>query len=598
MMMTCICLVGLMAAVALSVDVGYIQIQKSRMQNAVDAAALAAGQEITRAIRSAPIGTADPTAYARAQARLVAAHVAQLSGVYVDPNADVTFGQRQYDPNTQTWSTNWNAGVSNCVRVVARRNQEDASAQDGKLKLFFAGVIGTKFATVQTEATAFVSARDLVIVHDFSRSMNFDSFFQAEGATRLVDQQIIDNLQKLWEDLQPTNTGSLTFQPRFAKFTSQTVNSTTATCEFQFDKCVVTCNTAITAVKLTYTNGSTQNFTYTGSTTSRTVTGSRDIRTVDVTVKRTSGSQTVTHSFSDTDANLISLFGLGSYPFPSGSWGEFFTHCRNNTELQSRGHREKFGGLTFANYILAEKSAGSQTPRLGKSRHYPFSSIKIGHSLLCDFLRTLSFDDRIGMVSYDTNHRIEDYQVSYDPAVPFVDIRSKPLTDNYTAVDNLMKFKQANYYSPSTNMGGGLKSAVTLLDGYARSAAVPTILLMTDGNSNVMDSGSSSSLPSGWNWNKLFDYDGDGNADYTTNASQARHVLAQAYNAVQKGYIINTMAVGADADRELLKAIAWMGGGEFISVSGGASTEEMEEQLLSAFQKIASQVPPARLLDN
>jgi len=599
LLLTCFSLIALLAAVALSVDVGYIQVQKSKMQNAVDAAALAAGQEITRAIRSAPIGTEDPTAYARGQARIVAAHVASLGGVYVDPNRDVFFGQRQFNPSTNTWSTQWGSGVSNCVRVVARRDADDTSAQDGRLRLFFGGAIGTKFATVQTEATAFVRARDIVVVHDFSRSMNFDSFY-SEAATRLSNAQIEDNMLKLWQDLQPTNTGNLVFTPKYAEF-SNTATSTTVKCRYMFDKVYITSTTGINSVKLTYTNNSTASFSYNGNSKELTVTGTRDIRDVQVVVKRTSGSNTVTHNFSDSDANLQNLFNLGSFPFSTsggGGWSAYFSHCRSDTLLNSRGYREMYGGLTFVNYILSQRSSNAQTPKLAKSRHYPFTSIKIGHSLLCNFLQTLSFDDRIGMVSYDTNHRIEDYQnVPGDPDIPSVNIRNNPITQDYTALDNLMKFKQANHYSAATNMGGGLTSAISLLDNHARSTSVPTILLMTDGNSNTIDSGGPTSLPSGWNWNTMFDYDGDGRADYSTSDSQARHVLIKANQAVQKGYTINSMAVGADADRDLLRAVAWLGGGEFINVPGGASVAEMEAQLLVAFQRIASMVPPARLLN-
>ncbi len=598
LLLTCFCLIALLAAAALSVDVGYLQVQKSRMQNAVDAAALAASQEITLGIRNAPIGTADPTAYAISRARTVAAHVAELSGVYVNPQTDVFFGQRQYNNVTKVWTTDWNAKIANTVRVVARREHDDPNEKDGKLRLFFGGAIGTKFAAIKAEATAFVRARDIVVIHDFSRSMNFDSHFplNAEANSRLSDQQIVENLRKVWDDLQPTNTGNLTFEPKYLKL-STTSNSTTTTCEFRYDKCAVTSTTGINSVKLVYTNGTSMTSNQNGTIKSVTVSGSRDISSVEVTVKRGSGSGTVVHTFNDSDSSIQSAFGLGRYPFSNGSWSEFFNHARNDEQMIAKGYREKYGGLSFANYILRSRSSNADTPRLAKSRHYPFTSIKEGHALLCDFLKTLSFDDHIGMVSYDSSHRIENYQnVPSDVTIPFVDIRNKPLTDDYDAVNNLMKFKQANHYSASTNIGGGLLDGMKLLDDYRRGEAQPTILLMTDGNSNVIDRGGSSTLPNGWNWNTMFDYDGDGVANYSTTDSNKRHVLLQAYNCVRKGYVINTMAVGSDADRELLAAIAWMGGGIFINVPGGVTTQDMETQLLEAFQKIASMVPPGRLL--
>ena len=41
--------------------------------------------------------------------------------------------------------------------------------------------------------------------------------------------------------------------------------------------------------------------------------------------------------------------------------------------------------------------------------------------------------------------------------------------------------------------------------------------------------------------------------------------------AAQKGITIHTLAVGAEADDDLMKAIAFMGGGIYIDVPGGTS---------------------------
>ncbi|SFJ31219.1 vWA domain-containing protein [Planctomicrobium piriforme] len=598
LILTCLCLMGLLAAAALSVDVGYIQVQKSRMQNAVDAAALAAAQEITNAVRNAPAGTTDPTAYALGQARTTAAYVAGLGGIYVDPNADVTFGQRQYNASTKTWATTWNKSPANTVKVIARRTGTDATKQDGKLKLFFGGAIGTTFANVKTEATAFVQARDIAVVHDFSRSMNFDSHFplNSEQTTRMADSQVVANMQLLWNDLQPVSAGNMTFTPQYLTV-SNTANGATTTCKFMYTSCYVTTTTSFSKIVLNYSSGSTT-FNYTGTTKTATVTGTKDVTSVTVTTNK-SGGGTQTQTLTDSDANVLSAFSLtGSYPYPDGSWSEFITHCRSDEQMIARGYRESYGGLCMVNYILRSNSSYSQTPALSTARHYPFSAIKSGHSQLCSFLQTLSFDDRLGMVSYDTNHRIETILNSSDPTVPSVNISSNPLSDNFTAVNNLMKYKQANYYSPSTNMGGGLGDGTKLLDNYSRAGTQPTILLMTDGNSNVMDSGASGTLPTGWDWNVLFDFDGDGVKDYSTSDSQARYVLKQAKAAVDKGYVIHTICVGADADTDLLKAVAWMGGGLAIVVPATSSSAEMEAQLLVAFQQIASMVPPAKLLNN
>src|SRR5262249_34911035 len=108
----------------------------------------------------------------------------------------------------------WNATPANVVKVTARRTGTDTTKPDGKLKLAFGGVVGNRYAQVQTQAIAYVDARDIVVVHDFSRSMNFDSYFSDEATTRLTDTQIVTNLGYVWTDLNMT-VGNFTFDPQY-----------------------------------------------------------------------------------------------------------------------------------------------------------------------------------------------------------------------------------------------------------------------------------------------------------------------------------------------------------------------------------------------
>ena len=65
---------------------------------------------------------------------------------------------------------------------------------------------------------------------------------------------------------------------------------------------------------------------------------------------------------------------------------------------------------------------------------------------------------------------------------------------------------------------------------------------------------------------------------------------------MKQGITIHTQAVGADADRNLMRAIAYAGGGIFIDVPGGG-TADMMQQLQEAFSQIAAKAPPALFLD-
>jgi hypothetical protein len=51
-----------------------------------------------------------------------------------------------------------------------------------------------------------------------------------------------------------------------------------------------------------------------------------------------------------------------------------------------------------------------------------------------------------------------------------------------------------------------------------------------------------------------------------------------------------------DADRDLMEAIDFAGGGIFIDVPGGSSVEEIQQQLLDDFSQIGAKVPPAQLV--
>ncbi len=679
--LSAICLVGCLTFVSLAVDIGYINLVKTRMQNAVDAAALAAAQEITNAVNTAPVGTADVTQYSRDQARIAAKDVASLNDVFIDKQIDVIFGRRSYNESTQKFDVTWNASPSNVVKVIARRDNNDTSAQDGKLKLFFAGVTGDRYSTVVAQAVAYVESRDIVVVHDFSRSMNFDSYFNNESSARLSDSQIEQNLELVWNDLQMPNTGSLIFTPKYLT-TTKSDYGVTATVTFKYDDLEVTSAGEIEKVQVKYTDNSYQTFNgLSGSSVS--INGSKDIETAWVTARGPSeneavtitnsgisvtyaanrksatmsspqrirelyvgftdnstdyrsygssgpyntsysswkeidymylevldgrsywyyfnapnGGNEVTLQFDDSNWEVRQAFGLtGNYPYPRGSWDGFINHARNYSEFSSRGFRETYGGLTLMNYILRDYPGHWETPDLWKTRHFPFHAIKEGHLLLCDFLEDLGFDDHLGMVSYDTSHRQEKTMYDSNPIIPSVNISSEPITDNYQAIRDLMQYKQAAHYSYATNMGGGLEDGIQMILDNSRAGARRTILLMTDGNTNTMDAGAISSLPLGWDWDELFDYDGDGNNDYYTNSSQRRYVLAAAYNAVQNGITVHTMSVGIDADRDLMRAIAHLAGGHFIDVPGGASVADMESEVEQAFHRIASFVPPAKLMN-
>ncbi|HMO14741.1 MAG TPA: VWA domain-containing protein [Pirellulaceae bacterium] len=599
-------LVVIIAFAAVGVDYGYLAMNHQRMQNAVDAAALAAAMEITAAIETAGPDVADVVQYAKQQARQKAAEVAALNGVFVDPDLDVEFGRRIYNPQTGNFEVQWNQTMTNLVRVVARRDNPDRSQPDGLLTPVFSSALGWESRPISVEAAAFVEARDIVCVIDFSRSMNFDSFFS--GETGLSNSQIESNLELIWNDLGNPTFGNLPWYPDWVTIPSTTWGPNVLNVRWQDNSVHVQCSNAANRVTLTFADGNTQAFTVSTATQTNTWagTGSNSNKSIHaVAVRRNVSGSNVTENFNFYDNNHISR-GLGltgvAYPWPQGSWAAYYNMVRNTASNQSNfdaeignaGFRKKFGIMTFLHYQLRFQASYDRTPDFWKTRHYPFHCVKEGQSLLCDFLEELSFNDYVGFVSYDTYHRQE--HTLNSPGMPAVNISSQPITNNYQAIRDLINHKQAGHYFYATNIGGGLKSAKQMLDQHGRPDARPTILLMTDGHSNTIDAGENTSLPAGWNWSVLFDYDGDGVADYSTSDVQKRYVLIKAKECVDAGYTIHSMVVGSDGDRDLMRAVAHLGRGVFLDIPGGSSVQQMQAEVLEAFNRIASFVPPATLL--
>jgi hypothetical protein len=247
---------------------------------------------------------------------------------------------------------------------------------------------------------------------------------------------------------------------------------------------------------------------------------------------------------------------------------------------------------TLVEFWLKEFGQFNETCDLWKTRHYPFHAVKEGATLLCDYLTEIDYGDRLGLVTYDTNSRIE--TGLNDPGMPAISLGSELLTEHYDDIDTIQRHKQASHYGNTTNIGGGIQDATNLLSTYGRYGARPTIILMTDGNANVNDP--NWSLPANWNWDQITDFDGDGSADYEATDKSAEYAIGKAKEAADLGYTVHTMGVGANADRQLLQAIAHVGGGTYIDIPGGTSVSQMEAQVRDAFAEIATKLPPPKLV--
>lgn len=556
--LTAFALVAIFAFVALSVDTGRMVLTETEMQNACDAAVLAAAQEINAAVYAAGQGqgsvSIDANSIAIAAARQMAARVADENGVFVDPQTDVRFGRRAYNAGTDSWPIEWDASPYNVVQVVARKTNPDVNEPDGQLPLAFGWAIGHDQVPLQASATAFIEARDLVVVIDVSSSMNDDSSL----VSTLSATEVNNLLDGMWNDLRTANPKwPGTSISKFPATGFGSINSAAGTSVSSTDT-----NTIFTTLGLNQ-NGSDGNRKFPFPQAGRNSNGTPKSKP--------------SNSTSDT------------------LWKGYIDHVKN----LSGTYKRKYGYRTLMNYLQESRPDPVLSEDLWRTKHYPFHANRNGMSLFMDFLSELDFGDEIGWVAYG---KWAVPQMKHVDGEVNIDISADPITSDYSVINEMQRRHQAGEYDGYTAMGDGILKAREVLvgkandpndDGYSRYGARPTMLVMTDGQTNQSPSGWK--LPTGFNWNAWTDYDGDGVANYKTTDVKKQYAFWEATEAIKLGVVIHTLAVGDGADRDLMKAIAFAGSGIFINVPGGG-TANMEEQLIGAFQTIASQVPPASLV--
>jgi Flp pilus assembly protein TadG len=548
----------LFAFMALSVDTGRVVLTETEMQNAVDAASLAASEEITSAVYAAGQGQGsaniDANSIAVSSARAMAADVAKRNGVYVDPTNDVQFGKRVFNAANGQWTIQWNASPYSVVQVTARRTNANTTAPDGQFPLAFGWAVGKSSLPITTTSTAFVEARDLVLCLDYSASMDDDSSLDSTLPTTEVNTAL-DNIWAAFRAADPKWPGTTT-----SKFPATGFGSV---------------NSAV----------------------------------------GTSVSSTNTTTILSTLGLTTNVSGHRKYPFPQSGRNSnndpnpkesdatsdsLWTGYINYVKGLSGTYNKKYGYRTLCDYLEEQRYDPSQSEDLWRTPEYPDQALKDGTTLFLNFLKDLQFGDEVGLVVYG---QWAVQQKKFYDGDANVDISADPITSDYDKINTIQLHHQSGEYNGWTAIGDGLLKSWTLLlgdptvpndHGFSRYGARPTIILMTDGVTNQAPSGWS--MPAGFNWKDWTDYDGNGVADYTTTDINKKYAFYEATLAIQRGCTIHTVGVGAEADVDFLKAIAFAGHGIFIDVPGGSTIAAMHQQMLDAFSQIAAKVPPAQLI--
>lgn len=546
-------LILILAFTVFSVDVGYIALSKGQMQNAVDAAALAAVQEL-----NPHLDQGDVFQKAVQAAKEVAAlHKAgDQSNVSLDGNlGEVEFGRRIYNSATGKYTYEWGpqAVPYNLVKVTAERSEVFGSGgklqEDNQLPLFFGPILGAKGATLKTTAIATFQPRDIMLVLDYSSSMNDDS--ELSAIDKLGQAAVEANILEMWQDLGSPTYGNLTFTPGWVKIPGSSIPTSV---EWKNTEIAVSTTGSIDGVKLYFSNGNSQSFTSTTSK-SKTYAGSGSnvgVHITKVDVKRNSIWETYYFNSDDNYADIKRGLGLTSvtYPYPSGSWDGYIDYVLSDSDHAAAGYRYKFGMMTLVNYWNKYYPLNSQTPSLWKASQQPITALKDSVDVLADYLLSVSADDNVGLSVYT-------YPNSAGAKLEL------GLGSTLSQVKTISRQRQAGHYEHYTNIGAGMKIARQELQAHKRPKAMQMMILMTDGLPNRS----------------------------STSASPTQFAIDEANLAKAADIMIITVSLGAAADAGLMQQIADITGGKHFNVPGGQAVSQYESQLKQVFGVIASDRP-------
>lgn len=549
-------MVLMMAMLAVSVDLGYICTLRAQLQRAVDAAALAGAQDLVQGVEAAE---------ARATEYLMRNPVG-ASAPFIDESqlaSSLAQFRSQHAQDLQIQFGNWNPGTQTFTQTTVHPSALTVTMTYPNMPFFFGKVLGRDAFSITASSTAMFQPRDIVLVLDYSASMNDDTTFGAIG--RLSREVVEGSLLNCWNDLGAPSYGHLTFTPQWATARGVPENTSQGiphiTVQYRNTQVYVTSTRNLTTVRLQFSNGSTQSFSPSNTTTG-TFAGTggnagRRITRVWVRSWNNSSAFGSNGELFDFSVNSTFLKALGldtvPYPYPGGSWNDYINYCTSSSgQNYSAGYQYKFGGMNLMNYWLDKYPAYSQVPDLWKVRAEPLYGLKYAVNVFANFIQSVDTQDRVGLVIYNAPNGDALLEI--------------PLTYDLQSIVTRVQQRQAGHYHSYTNIGAGMKTGREHLDAAARPNAFKMMVLMTDGLAN---------------WH---------NGQY--NVTAANNMVAQetALAAARK-YKIMTIALGVSADTSSMQAVASATNGTYYRVPGGANHEAMHDQLYNAFKEIADARP-------
>ena len=541
-------MIVMLGFVALGVDTGYMYAMKSELQRAVDSAALAgagslvddedaANAMVVEYMLRNPTGLDNSFLVDEEREDQIATFLAKH-----EENLEITLGRW----NSETRLLEADEELPSAVGVTMQMTD---------LPLFFGPLVGRDKFSISATSVAVYQPRDIVLVLDFSASMNDDS--ELRSISTVGQNQVEENIHQIWEELGSPTYGNLQFSPTWVTIPG---NSLPFNVTWQMDKVAIEATTNMKQVKLFFPKGHTQMFTTSAS--SGTWEGSGELsgqRIKKVRVKINGQNETINFYNNNT---LIRGLGLTNvnYPYASGSWGDFVEYCRSHSsrmpwydyDVHAAGYRSKFGILTLINFWNRYKPMNSETADLWQVSTQPVTAVKDAVDVFMEYVQAVPTDDRVGLSVYNSwsgNGTLE-----------------HELTTDYETVVDITRHRQAGHYHHYTNIGGGLQKARKELEANAREGAFKMIVLMTDGKANWVNGG----------------YDEDEADEFLRNEAEL---------CEEQGFPVVTISLGADADTGIMSEVAEITGSVHFNIPGGQSVQDYSKDLIDVFETIAAHRP-------
>ena len=255
---------------------------------------------------------------------------------------------------------------------------------------------------------------------------------------------------------------------------------------------------------------------------------------------------------STKNSSVLNKFKLNTvaYPYPGGSWNEYIDYVQTDSYVNAAGYRNKYGYLTWVNYLLNKRCGNADTPSLKNCSVQPVTALKNAVDVFISFLSENSTDDRLALSIYTYSDQTA--------------ILESPLTKTYSTISNIVHGRQAGHYTGGTNISAGMTKARVEVQNNARAGAQKMLVVMTDGVVN---------LPSG------------------NTTSDKAAVITEANLCAAAKIPVVTISLGAYADTALMQQVADITGGVAFVVPGGQPISQVQAQLEAVFAQVAADRP-------